>query len=102
MDTTKYYIRITYNDDTKFDWGEAIHFINIDEKYRQTVALIKEVILPDIISDDYITDEAYDENYDNYKIVKDNDDEDTEDENDNNNINDNNNNDNNKNNNINN
>ena len=54
-----------------------------------------------IISDDYITDEAYDENYDNYKIVKDNDDEDTENENDNN-INDNNNNDNNKNNNINN
>jgi len=85
MDTTKYYIRITYNDDSKFDWGEAIHFINIDEKYRQTVALIKEIILPDVITDDYITDEAYDENYDNYNIVKDNDDEDTENENDNNN-----------------
>ena len=88
MDTTKYYIRITYFDDTKFDWGEAIHFINIDEKYRQTVALIKEVILPDVISDDYITDEAYDENYDNYNIVKDNDDEDTENNNNNNNNND--------------
>ena len=56
----------------------------VDEKYRQIVALIKEVILSDIISDDYIINEVYDENYDNY-IIKDNNDEDTENENDNNN-----------------
>ncbi len=50
----------------------------VDEKYRQIVALIKEVILSHIISDDYITNEAYDKNYDNYKIIKNNNDEDTE------------------------
>ena len=55
----------------------------VDEKYRQIVALIKEVILSHIISDDY--NEAFDENYDNYKIIKDNNDKDTENENDNNN-----------------
>ena len=49
----------------------------VDEKYRQIVAL-EEVILSHIISDDYITNEVYDENYDNYKIIKDNNDEDTE------------------------
>ena len=56
----------------------------LDEKYRQIVTLIKEVIFSDIISDDYIINEVYDENYDNY-IIKDNNDEDTENENDNNN-----------------
>ena len=50
----------------------------VDEKYRQIVALIKEVILSHIISDDYITNEVYDKNYGNYKIIKDNNDEDTE------------------------
>ena len=49
-----------------------MELIIVDEKYRQIVALIKEVILSHIISDNYITNEVCDENYDNYKIIKDN------------------------------
>ena len=45
----------------------------LDEKYRQIVTLIKEVIFSDIISDDYIINEVYDENWleklkENFKI----------------------------------
>ena len=50
----------------------------VDEKYRQIVALLKEVILSHVISDDYITNETYDKNYGNYKIIKDNNNKDTE------------------------
>ena len=52
LDTTKYYIRITF--------GDSVNFFSIQEKYKFLIASIKEVIIPDVITRDFVTDEVID------------------------------------------
>ncbi len=59
LDTTKFYIRITFPYNIKFDFGETVQFYTIQEKYKEVVALIKEVIIPkNLITREFITDET--------------------------------------------
>ena len=44
LDTTKYYIRINFDDKTNFLFGESVNFFSIQEKFRFLVASIKEAI----------------------------------------------------------
>jgi hypothetical protein len=60
LDTTKYYIRITFNDKSKFLFGDSVNFYSIQEKYKCLAASIKEMIIPDIITRDFVTDEIID------------------------------------------
>ena len=58
LDTTKYYIRISFDDKTNFLFGESVNFFSIQEKFRFLVASIKEVIIPNnIITRDFIINE---------------------------------------------
>jgi len=57
FDTTKFYVRITFYDNTKFDWGETVHFVSVTDKYKQCVALIKQIVVGDVVSDDFVTNE---------------------------------------------
>ena len=61
IDTTKYYIRIIFNDDIYFDFGESVNLMTIHEKYKQCVAVIKEIVLPDITSDENNNEEEFNE-----------------------------------------
>jgi len=60
LDTTKYYIRITFDDKSKFLFGDSVNFFSIQEKYKFLVASIKEIIVPDVITRDFVTDEVVD------------------------------------------
>ena len=62
IDTTKYYIRITFNDNIYFDFGESVYLMTIHEKYKQCVAVIKEIVVPDMVSNDYNNEEEFNEN----------------------------------------
>ena len=60
LDTTKYYIRITFDDKSNFLFGDSVNFFSIQEKYKFLVASIKEVIIPNVITRDFVTDEVID------------------------------------------
>ena len=60
LDTTKYYLRITFDDKTNFLFGDSVNFYSIQEKYKCLVASIKEIIIPDVITRDFVTDEIID------------------------------------------
>ena len=60
LDTTKYYIRITFDDKSNFLFGDSVNFFSIQEKYKFLIASIKEVIIPDVITRDFVTDEVID------------------------------------------
>ena len=61
LDTSKFYIRITFDDKSNFLFGESVNFFSIQEKFRFLVASIKEVIIPNnIITRDFITNEVID------------------------------------------
>ena len=60
LDTTKYYIRITFDDKSNFLFGNSVNFFSIQEKYKFLVASIKEIIVPDVITRDFVTDEVVD------------------------------------------
>ena len=60
MDTSKYYLRITFDDKTNFLFGESVNFFSIQEKYKFLVASIKEIIIPNVITRDFVTDEVID------------------------------------------
>ena len=60
LDTSKYYLRITFDDKTNFLFGESVNFFSIQEKYKFLIASIKEVIIPDVITRDFVTDEVID------------------------------------------
>ena len=60
LDTTKYYIRITFDDKSVFLFGDSVNFFSIQEKYKFLVASIKEIIVPDVITRDFVTDEVID------------------------------------------
>ena len=62
IDTTKYYIRILFNDNIYFDFGESVYLMTIHEKYKQCVAVIKEIVVPDMVSNDYNNEEEFNEN----------------------------------------
>lgn len=61
-DTVRFYIRITFSDEDAMVFGECITLNTISMKYRQCMAILKELIVPDIISGGFITDETIDEN----------------------------------------
>ena len=65
LDTSKYYLRITFDDKTNFLFGESVNFFSIQEKYKFLVASIKEIIIPNVITRDFVTDEVID-----YTIIK--------------------------------
>ena len=65
LDTTKYYIRINFDDKSHFLFGDSVNFFSIQEKYKFLVASIKEVIIPNVITRDFVTDEVVD-----YTIIK--------------------------------
>ena len=60
LDTTKYYIRITFDDKSNFLFGDSVNFFSIQEKYKFLIASIKEVIIPNVITRDFVTDEVID------------------------------------------
>ena len=60
LDTTKYYIRIKFDDKSNFLFGDSVNFFSIQEKYKFLIASIKEVIIPDVITRDFVTDEVID------------------------------------------
>ena len=60
VDTTKFYLRITFDDKTNFLFGESVNFYSIQEKYKFLVASIKEIIIPNVITRDFMTDEVID------------------------------------------
>ena len=60
LDTSKYYLRITFDDKTNFLFGESVNFFSIQEKYKFLVASIKEIIIPNVITRDFVTDEVID------------------------------------------
>ena len=60
LDTTKYYIRITFDDKSNFLFGDSVNFFSIQEKYKFLIASIKEIIIPDVITRDFVTDEVID------------------------------------------
>ena len=60
VDTTKYYIRITFDDKTNFLFGDSVNFFSIQEKFKFLVASIKELIIPVNITRDFVTDEIID------------------------------------------
>ena len=60
LDTTKFYIRITFDDKTNFLFGDSVNFYSIQEKFKFIVASIKEIIIPDVITRDFVTDEVID------------------------------------------
>ena len=64
-DSTQFYIRITFKDQTTFVFGETVSFMRIEMKYRQCAAIIKGIVIPDIIDAGFITDEVIDETKDN-------------------------------------
>ena len=43
-----------------FYLGDSVNFYSIQEKYKCLVASIKEMIVPDIITRDFVTDEIID------------------------------------------
>ena len=67
LDTTKFYIRISFDDKTNFLFGDSVNFFSIQEKYKFLIASIKEVIIPDVISRDFVTDEVVDYTINNQK-----------------------------------
>ena len=67
LDTTKFYIRISFDDKTNFLFGDSVNFFSIQEKYKFLVESIKEVIIPDVISRDFVTDEVVDYTINNQK-----------------------------------
>ena len=63
LDTTKFYIRISFPYNINFDFGETVQFWTIQEKYKECIALIKEVIIPkNLITREFITDISTNEN----------------------------------------
>lgn len=60
LDTSKFYIRITFDDKSNFLFGESVNFFSIQEKYKFLIASIKEIIVPDVITRDFVTDEVID------------------------------------------
>ena len=60
LDTTKYYIRICFDDKTNFLFGDSVNFFSIQEKYKFLVASIKEIIIPNVVTRDFVTDEVID------------------------------------------
>ena len=60
LDTTKYFIRITFDDKSNFLFGDSVNFFSIQEKYKFLIASIKEVIIPNVITRDFVTDEVVD------------------------------------------
>lgn len=60
-DTSKYYIRIIFNDNSHFDFGSSVSFFTNEIKYRKCVAMLKGVIIPEVLTPDCVTDETVDE-----------------------------------------
>lgn len=60
-DSTRLYIRIIFKDDSTLEFGETLSFLKIEMKYRQCVAILKGLIMPEVITDSFITDEVVDE-----------------------------------------
>ena len=48
-------------------FGDSVNFFSIQEKYKFLVASIKEIIIPDVISRDFVTDEVVDYTINNQK-----------------------------------
>jgi len=65
VDTTKYYLRINFDDKSNFLFGNSVNFFSIQEKYKFIVASIKEIIIPNVITRDFVTNEVVD-----YTIIK--------------------------------
>ena len=60
-DSTNYYIRITFKDGSEMVFGESVSLLKVELKYRQCVAIIKGLIIPDILTSNFVTDEVIDE-----------------------------------------
>lgn len=42
-------------------FGESVSLLKVELKYRQCVAIIKGLIIPDILTSNFVTDEVIDE-----------------------------------------
>ena len=60
-DSTNYYIRITFKDGSEMVFGESVSLLKVELKYRQCVAIRKGLIIPDILTSNFVTDEVIDE-----------------------------------------
>lgn len=60
-DYTKYFIRFSFWEGEKLIFGECMSLRKASDKYRKCCALLKGIIIPDIIDRGMITDESVDE-----------------------------------------
>jgi len=60
-DYTKYFIRLSFREGEKLIFGECMSLRKASDKYRKCCALLKGIIIPDIIDRGMITDESVDE-----------------------------------------
>ena len=60
-DYTKYFIRFSFREGEKLIFGECMSLSKASDKYRKCCALLKGIIIPDIIDRGMITDESVDE-----------------------------------------
>ena len=67
-DYTKYFIRMTFKGSEKLIFGECMSMRKASDKYRKCCAIIKGIIIPDIIDRGMITDETVDETAPLYEL----------------------------------
>ena len=67
-DYTKYFIRMTFKDGEKLIFGECMSLRKASDKYRKCCAILKGIIIPDIIDRGMITDETVDETAPLYEL----------------------------------
>ncbi len=67
-DYTKYFIRFSFKEDDKLIFGECMSLRKASDKYRKCCAILKGIIIPDIIDSGMITDESVDETSPLYEV----------------------------------
>jgi hypothetical protein len=60
-DYTRYFIRFSFKEGDKLIFGECMTLRKASDKFRKCCAILKEIIIPDIIDKGMITDESVDE-----------------------------------------
>ena len=67
-DYTKYFIRFTFKNGEKLIFGECMSLRKASDKYRKCCAILKGIIMPDILDRSMITDETVDETTPLYEL----------------------------------
>lgn len=60
-DSTRYYIRIRFKENNELIFGECMSVRKASDKFRKCIAILKGIVMPDIIDRGMVTDESKDE-----------------------------------------